>query len=190
MQESTQRWVPLVVSVFFAIVAAIPYWIALNSVEAGHVFTGFLMNPIDGYSYLAKMQQGREGWWTFVLPYAVDSGPRAVLFTFHLFLGHLARITGLPNLWVYHAARFIGSTLMFFCAYLLYRALLGSKKLVWIAFVLTGIGSGLGWFGALFGILAIDLWVPEAIPFLSAYANAHFPFAAALVLIAILMFYE
>jgi hypothetical protein len=32
------------------------------------------------------------------------------------------------------------------------------------------------------GILAGDLWIPEAVPFLSAYANAHFPVAASALL--------
>jgi hypothetical protein len=53
---------------------------------------------------------------------------------------------------------------------------------------LTFFGSGLGWLGLAIGRTAVDLWVPEAIPFFSALSNAHFPLAAAALLVAVTAF--
>ena len=59
-----------------------------------HVFGGFLLNPLDGNSYLAKMQQGASGSWRFTLPFTPEPGEGAYLFLFYLALGHLCRLTG------------------------------------------------------------------------------------------------
>jgi hypothetical protein len=66
-----------------------------------------------------------------------------------------------------------------------YRQFLASPAARRWAFALTAVGAGLGWLGLGLGRLAIDLWVPEAIPFLAAFANPHFPLAAACLLIAL-----
>jgi hypothetical protein len=190
MRESNEKWLAFSISLALAMLTTIPYWVAANQVEPGHVFSGFLINPIDGFSYLAKMQQGREGWWTFALPYSPEPGPRVFLFSYHLMLGRIAGLMRLPNILIYHAARFIFSILMFYSAFLLYQTILTTRRLVWTAFTLTAIGSGLGWIGVIFGLMAIDLWVPEAIPFLTAYANAHFPLAAAIILLAVRFFFD
>jgi hypothetical protein len=140
------------------------------------------MNPIDGFSYLAKMRQGYDGSWLMRLPYAADPGSGAFLFVYHLFLGHLARWTGAELLLVYHAARMLAAWAMFSGAYFFFEVVLLKAVQRWAAFLFVLLGSGLGWIASAFGIFANDLWVPESIPFLSAYANPHFPIAAALLL--------
>ncbi len=50
----------------------------------GHVFGGFLLNPLDGNSYLAKMRLGLEGEWRFRLPYTAEPGEGAYLFLFYI----------------------------------------------------------------------------------------------------------
>lgn len=190
MRESRDHWLALLLSIAVALLTLVPYWLASHLIQPGEVFSGFLLNPTDGFSYLAKMQQGREGWWTFVLPYAADPGARVFLFTYHVLLGHIAGWIDVSNLAIYHAARLFTSILMFYSAYFLYKCILPTRRLVWFAFALTAIGSGLGWLGALFGIMSTDLWVPEAIPFLTAYTNAHFPLVAALMLIVARMFID
>jgi len=68
-----------------------PYLAAQRAAGSEFVFGGFLLNPVDGYSYLAKMLQGFQGSWRFHLPYAADPGQGAYIFGFYLFLGHLDR---------------------------------------------------------------------------------------------------
>ena len=51
------------------------------------------------------MRQGYAGSWLFRLPYSVEEQEGIVFFTLYLALGHLARLTGLSLVFVFHAAR-------------------------------------------------------------------------------------
>ncbi len=157
----------------------IPYLLAGRLAGDGRVFAGFLLNPTDGFSYLAKMRQGAAGSWMFHLPYAREPGDGAFLFTHYLFLGHLARWLGLPLLHLFHAARLAGSVAMHLAAFWLFSRVLTEPKARWLAYGWTLVGSGLGWMALPLGRIAADLWVPELIPSLSALVSAHFPLAAA-----------
>ena len=162
-----------------------PYLLADRGQPSGFVFSGFLINPVDGFSYLAKMKQGQAGAWLFHLPYAAEPGKGALLFFFYLALGHLQRLIGVAPGVVYHAARVLGAASMLGAAYAFYRQFIPSQVARRWAFALVAFGSGLGWLGLGLGRLSIDLWVPEAIPFLGAFANPHFPIAAASMLVAL-----
>ena len=50
-------------------VSCMPYFIAIFLAPEGWQFAGILVNPYDGHSYLAKMQQGWGGSWLFHLTY-------------------------------------------------------------------------------------------------------------------------
>jgi hypothetical protein len=160
----------------------IPYLLANEAVAGKAVFGGFLIHPLDGFSYLAKMRQGLQGAWEFHLPYAAEPGEGAFAFVYMLLLGHLARLFGAPLLTVFHGARVVASLAMFLTAFGFYESVLPERGQRWVAFVLTLFGSGVGWLGIPSGLFGTDLWMPESIPFLSAYANAHFPLASACVL--------
>jgi len=176
-------WVAAVLlSLGVAGATVLPYLAAAQMAPPGSTFAGFLINPIDGFTYLAKMRQGAEGAWLLRLPYASQPGPGAFLYVYHLLLGHLARWSGLPLLTVYHAARVLAAFAMFLSAFAFYGVCLRRRRSRWIAFLLTLFGSGFGWLLIPTGTLSADLWIPEAIPFLSAYVNAHFPLAAAAML--------
>lgn len=85
---------------------SLPYAWALAAGGDTHVFGGFLLNPIDGNSYLAKMMQGWSGAVTFTLPYTAEPGEGVILFVFYLFLGHPgAPIYSLADAGVANAAR-------------------------------------------------------------------------------------
>jgi hypothetical protein len=131
------------------------------------------------------MRQGAGGSWLFQLPYTAEPGQGTLLFLYYLGLGHLQELLGADPLVVYHAARLLGIVAMLGAASAFYRQFLASPAARRWAFALTAVGAGLGWLGLGLGRLAIDLWVPEAIPFLAAFANPHFPLAAACLLIAL-----
>jgi hypothetical protein len=161
----------------------IPYALAAQSSASGAVFGGFLLNPIDGNSYLAKMYQGWSGFWQFKLPYSADPGAGSYLFLFYIFLGHVAYWLGLPLLTVFHAARGLATIAMVWMLSQFWRCLLPDPTEQRFAFLLSVFGSGLGWLA--YPILARftpDFWVAEAYPVLSAYANPHFPLAIAIML--------
>ncbi|MGW8250826.1 MAG: hypothetical protein ACWGO1_09310, partial [Anaerolineales bacterium] len=175
-------WLVWAASVVLALAVILPYLYAAAAAGESHVFGGILFNPMDGNSYLAKMYQGFLGDWQFRLPYTADPGRGAYLFMFYLFLGHAARVLGLSLAVVYHATRVAGALIMLLAIYRFCTALLPDRRLVVLAFVLTSLGSGLGWLALPFGAFTADFWVAEAYPFLSAYANPHFPLALGLLL--------
>ncbi|MGB2897592.1 MAG: hypothetical protein WBB65_15715 [Anaerolineales bacterium] len=166
----------------------IPTILAYSAAPSGTVFTGFLLNPLDGFSYLAKMKQGADGSWLFTLPYAAEPGPGTFLFVYHLFLGNLSRWTGISTIVLFHAVRVLAAAVMFTLAYVLLQTMIPDNRARRSALLLTLFGSGLGWLTApLFNLQPSDLMIPESIPFLIVYGNAHFPLAAAALLGGILV---
>ncbi|MGH2628443.1 MAG: hypothetical protein ACRDHY_17530, partial [Anaerolineales bacterium] len=157
----------------------VPYWMAAALAPGDTVFSGFLLNPTDGFSYLAKMRQGLGGEWLFRLSYTDAPGSPTLLFAYHLVLGHLARVLGLPLIVVYHAARVSNTVLMFLAAREFLRRSPLADGARAAAFGLILLGSGWGWLAAGAGFVAADLEMPEVIPWVSGYANAHFPLACA-----------
>jgi hypothetical protein len=169
--------------VAFILAITLPYLHAHFAAGDKLVFSGFLLNPVDGNTYLAKMYQGWAGEWQFTLPYTAQKGDGAYLFLFYLFLGHLSRWTGLPLVVVFHIARVLGAVFMLaalfaFCRHIFAYDLRSSRKAV----LLAAIGSGVGWLALPTGQFTSDFWVAEAYPFLSAYANPHFALGLALLL--------
>lgn len=172
--------VAVLFAVFIAVIS-LPYVIAASAAGDEYVFLGFLANPIDGGSYLAKMQQGFHRSWTFRLPYTAEPGEGVYLFLGYLLLGHLARISGLSLVVMFHLARVAAGVFMLWEAYQLARATLKDESLVRMALILMAFGSGAGWLLVAFGVLTSDFWVAEAYPFLSAYTNPHFPLGLGLM---------
>lgn len=161
--------------ILFSILIIGPFLWAYLTAGSDYYFGGFLFNPIDGNSYLAKMYQGWSGSWRFTLPYSHQSGDGAYLFLFYIALGHLARLTSQSLQTVFHLIRLIGSGILVFVIWNFYDRVCTTHRARLIAFVLAIFGSGLGWLASFFGVMSSDLWVAEAYPFLSAYANPHFP---------------
>jgi hypothetical protein len=169
-------------SVLFALLTVLPYLFA-NQLAGSGRFTGILFNPLDGASYLAKMRQGWEGSWLYTLAFTDAPGPGAFLFTYYLFLGHIARWFGLSLIVTYHAARVIGTMVFLLTAWESIGRLgltLRARTIAWSTIL---VGSGFGWAFALTGIATSDLWIAEFIPFLGMLTSAHFPLAMALSLL-------
>ena len=172
----------LVISLLVLSMVTLPYIFAARLDGGSHVFNGFLLNPIDGNSYLAKMYQGWEGEWRFRLPFTSDPGKGAFLFLFYLGLGHLSRVLNLPLIAVFHSTRLLASFLLLYSLWEFYGGILKTRQFRKLAFALASLGSGLGWLLVPFGSFTADFWVAETYPFLSSYANPHFPLGLALLL--------
>jgi len=173
------------------IIISIPFVYAQLSGGSHYVFTGFLFNPADGNSYLAKMQEGWSGAWQFTLPYTAQPGSGTYLFLFYIFLGHLARWLNLPILMIYHITRILAAagllvTLSIFLSRFLKLESISARR----TFLFLAFCSGVGWLAFPFGAFTSDFWVAEAYPFLSAYANPHFPLGLALLLGIIILVEE
>jgi hypothetical protein len=167
---------------FFLVLITLPYWVAFHNSGAGYKFGGFLLNPLDGNSYLAKMYIGWRGDWLFTLPYTDEQGRGTWLFTFYILLGHLARRFGWSLTFTFHSARLISAAFMLLALYEYTKAYLPKPGVAGLAFLLSSLGSGMGWLVLPFGFITPDFWVAETYPFLSAYVNPHFPLSLALLL--------
>ena len=178
------RWAAAL-AVLAVVLTSLPFLIAPSLAQPGSTFTGFLINPIDGHSYLAKMRQGAELSLEFRLPYAPEPGAGVVIFVYQLLLGGIGGLVGLPHILTYQVARVFGTLAMAATSYMFFARVLPIGRAKWAAFVLAIFGSGVGWIALPFGLLPVDLWVPEAIPFLSAYANAHFALATAALIASV-----
>ncbi len=171
-----------VISIIVLLVVNLPYLYAVKMGNDDYSFNGFLLNPFDGNSYLAKMYQGWQGKWRFQLPFTPDPGRGAYLFLFYLALGHIGRITNLSLLSVFHLTRIVCSLLMLWSIWEFYRVVLQSRRSREFAFLATTLGSGMGWVVVNWGLITSDFWIAEAFPFLSAFANPHFPLGLSLIL--------
>jgi hypothetical protein len=167
--------------VFFVAIFA-PFIIAELKCGENTIFGGFLFNPIDGNSYLAKMYQGWVGEWRFKLPFTSEPGDGAYLFLLYLALGHLARLFHLPLLFVFHLSRVTGSIFLLWSLWSFLGEFYENPRVRKFAFALASFGSGMGWLLLPFGAFTSDFWVAETFSFLSSYANPHFPIGLALVL--------
>jgi hypothetical protein len=159
--------------------ASLPYLLLWAITPPGRVFWGFVNNPDDHCVYLAWMRQAEQGHFFLQNLFTGDPHPGRQINLFFWLLGLLGRITHLPLALVYHLARFGFGALLLVLAYDLAAFLTEDRSSRRVAFGLTALSSGLGW---LFWPPAdanplgypIDTWQPEAVTFLSLYANALF----------------
>jgi len=173
----------LLFSFFYIALISLPYVFAFVTAGKEYVFGGFLLNPIDGNTYLAKMYQGWSGEWKFTLPYTAEKGTGTYLFLFYLGLGHISRILQLPLVTTFHLARVAGAVyLLIAMMKYLQTIFINQQTILWRVFLLAVLGSGVGWLAIPAGQFTSDFWVAEAYPFLSAYATPHFAIGLALLL--------
>lgn len=180
MPHRRERWILIGILMLFLLLQVMPLVAAYASVGSDHVFGGFLLNPYDSNSYLAKMRQGFDGAWQFRLPYTAEPGEPTAINLFYLLLGHLARWTGLSLIVMFHIARLGGALLLGMALYRFLGAFFSDTTQRLLAFGLALFGSGLGWLAAAFGGFTADFWWAEAYPFLTAYVNPHFVLGLAL----------
>ena len=166
------KFIILVLWIFLLI---FPYLIGVFQSNKELVFGGFLLNPIDGFSYLAKMQQGFQGNWYFQLPFTSEFNGNALLFLFYILLGHITRIFSLNIVFVFHLFRVIFAICLFFSLDKFVSLFFQQKDFFWkITFLTLLFGGGLGWLYVFTGNLPADFWVAESFPFLSSFTNPHF----------------
>lgn len=172
----------IIVSLLVLAWITLSYIVAAGITGSDHVFSGFLLNPQDGYSYLSKMHQGWSGSWDFRLAYTAVPGTGTYLFLYYLLLGHIARWTSLPMILVYHLARLVGAGFLLLSLWRFLKNLgLEQGTLTW-TFALAAFGGGLGWLALPFGVIPSDFWIAEAYPSLSMYSSPHFSLGLALIL--------
>ena len=109
MPRLRRVWFPILLGSTFIALISLPYLWAYQNSGSAHWFGGFLLNPIDGNSYLAKIYQGWGGDWRFQLLYTAEPSEGGHLFLFYLALGHIARISGGSTQLIFHLARIVSA---------------------------------------------------------------------------------
>lgn len=174
------RWLIVVASLLTLLAFAPLIWVALRGTP-GWQFMGVLHNPMDGGTYLSKMQLGFANNWLVYFQHTPEDHAGAFIQVLYLLLGHVARITSLPMLVVFHVAR-LGAALIMYVALYQFAAVIWSRvRARRTFFLIVSLASGLGWLGSsLFqDIVFPDMVVPEAYPFYSTLVNIHFPLSIA-----------
>jgi hypothetical protein len=182
VRSSEWRWA-LGISALIVALTSVPYLVAWALVPPNSHYTGFLINPVDGQSYLAKMVQGAAGSWMLRLPFTAESHEPAFIFTYHLALGHLGSPSSpVALIWIYHLARVFFGLVLMMAVYGASAFVTSDIRLRRLVLLLVGLSSGLGW---LFGH-GPDLTVPESVTFASLLVNAHFGLTSLLMLVTVL----
>ncbi len=167
--------------------AALPYLLAWALTPNGYQFTGMLVNPQDGYSYVAKIRLAAEGgwsgWsgWSGWLPYAIHAYGDAPIYPQYVLLGKVSAVTGAPPVLVYHGARVAAAAFLLAMTLLLLNQLIKSEEARKTAFIFAAVGGGLTWLTVPFGALGSDVTIPESTTFGGSFANPHFPMATGLL---------
>ena len=125
-------------------ITAIPYLYAYAVQPQGHVFVGFFYLWDDATTYLAKMREGWEGSWAWQNRYTTEASPTAYLFMFWLVLGHLAAVTNLPLIMVFHLARIAGAFALMGAAWLCICHFIQDRSARRFALFFLAFGLGLG----------------------------------------------
>jgi len=182
MRQNKHELFPLLIALVVLFFISVPFLYAFATGDDQAYFGGFLLNPLDGNSYLAKMRQGWDGAWRYRLPFTADPGDGAYLFLFYLTLGHVSRLLHLPLLLTFHLARLFSAGALLWMLWHFYGRIFQNAQPRRLAYALAALGSGMGWLLLPISQFTADFWVAETYPFLSAYANPHFSLGLAFML--------
>lgn len=167
------------------VLTSLPYLLGCYLSSPEMHFGGFVIAVEDGNSYLASMGQGARGEWLFHLPYTSEDHDGAIVYTFYLLLGKVARLSGLSLVNAYHLARLLWGLFLLWMIYVFISCFVSYSALRRIAFLLVCFSSGLGWLLISLGLsseIPIDFLLPEAFTFLIIYAFPHLALARTLML--------
>lgn len=179
--------IPIIIT-FLVFLSALPFLLGVLSSTDKLFYSGVGFNPIDGYSYMAKMQIGKSGEWLFSLPFSANPGDGRYLYPFYILAGHIVRITGISISTGYNLLRLFSYGCLVIILLQLSRLLEAFSKVPHgLRLIILSAGGGLGWLLLPFGKYGVDFWVSEAYPFLAGLANPHFPFAIGLMVLSVIL---
>lgn len=176
------RWV-IFVAVALVATAFVPFlWVLMIGIAGSEwQFMGALHHYASGAAQLARVIQGADGLWLTRFLHTPETQNGALIDPIYALLGQVSRLTSLPPIAVFHAAR-VGAALFMYLAFYQLAAIIWMRvRTRRIFFVVVSIGSGLGW---IFVPLTqsesfLDISASHVFPFVGMLANVHIPLAMA-----------
>ncbi len=168
------RWVAAVSALCLAAtVAPLLYGLAITPTGKAFMWNNVL-DDLDLYTYLAWMEQGRQGHLLFTDRFTTEPHPRALFVPLFLVGGWIASLTQLSLPITYHLMRLALGALVLV---LIYRWIASHSDKIQtrrVAFLLVVTSSGLGWLLGFWNLRAVDQGVPESITFMTLYQSPLF----------------
>jgi hypothetical protein len=132
---------------FAVIVAGVALFhaVVILSLPADRVFSGFVFNSADGWSYRANANYYRhEGGLAVDHPWTTERQKPAYVNLTWLVVGYLMRL-GIPFQATYHLLQLLAGGALLAALLALIRRLTADRATAWCAFLLCSFGSGFGW---------------------------------------------
>jgi hypothetical protein len=178
-----------------AIITALPYLYGYLAQPHGQVFMGFFYLGDDANTYLAKMRQGWEGSWAWQNRYTTESSPAAYLFMFWLALGHVAAVTNLPLIAVFHLARIAAAFALAASVWYCLGHFIENQAARRFAFFFLVFGLGMGYVIQALGHPVVfgnrtdtlDWRMPELTAFYSVLALPHFAWSGVFAILGVVL---
>lgn len=181
-----KEWqIVLIISLFFLTLTIVPYIYGYLISPPDKVFTGERINNVpDTNSYLAWIQQGRDGKLLFKQLNSSEAQPNVFFHPVFLLIGYVARWSNLPNIFFYHLFRVIAGLVFLLVGYIFITEFFLKKNERLTAFLIFCTSSGLGWIFH----SAADFTQIEATNFLNIYESLLNPIALTLAILIFLNF--
>lgn len=176
---SRSEWLQvIVITAVLVLLLHLPYQLGYFA-PADTEFTGLAVNIEDG-SYLAAIEMGRQGLWTYQIRFTSEPHDPVYLYEFYVGAGQAARLLNLDTPTMWHLSRSVMNVFMFLTVFGFIAFYLPTAAQRRAAFLLAALGSGfdltlLPW-ETLDRLSAapLDIRMPEAHLFFSALTYAHY----------------
>ena len=153
---------------------------------------GFLgrrdINSQDLYTYVSFIEQSKDGRFLFENLYMSEEQDPRLLRPSYIIIGKAAWLFGLPPIWAYHLARIVLTIVFMAVLYSFLKQFFENQFWRIAAYVLILTSSGFGLFVGKWAGNSADLWIPEAITFLSLAEAPHFILAQILMIAGFALF--
>lgn len=188
------RWA-LLVSIFLLAFGSLPIIAGYVSQTPGQRFIGTFYDQPDYAVHMAMMHYGEQGGWDYQLRFTTEPQPTAYVRLFYVLLGHLGGWVHLSATILFQIARLAFGLSACLSIYRLLVRVFPSVSQRKLAFILTMLGSGVGWLQVLFAwvpskVAPVDLWLIDAYPLFSIDLFPHFAATIAAMAIAITAFLD
>jgi glycosyltransferase involved in cell wall biosynthesis len=185
-------------SILLTIFTNLPYLIGWLLTPENAVFSGIIFND-DLNTYFARIREIQNGHFLLIDPFTHEPQPRIWFDPFWLIVGLLGRFFSLSPAASFHAFRILLTPVFVIIVYHFLKRFTTNTRVRVFSLFLIFFASGVG--GPLFPIVgngppvygtyntSIDLWVPEAFPYLSILVSPHFMAATTLLVVVFHAFF-